>query len=191
MRKLVAAVSLALCSSGALAADFGIGVSARSDDGMLYVPIDISKSFRLEPSVRYASSEQDDNYRSRAETKELEIGVGVFGLKQITEAARLYYGARLGYLDRQDDSSYMGNSATTTQENDQDGYRAGPAIGFEYLIGKHFSVGGEASYTFVDLDGENVTRTRNHFIDFVTESRSDISQESNGTQTRLIFRYMF
>lgn len=189
MRKLVAAVSLALCASGAPAADFGLGVSVRSDDGTLYVPIDISKSFRLEPSVRYASAEQTGD-RMHAEADDLEIGVGVFGLTQITEAARLYYGARLAYVDRQEDGSSLGNTLLMTWENDQDGYRVGPAIGFEYLIGKHFSVGGEASYTFVELEGESVTTTEYNF-GLVTQSRIDTDDDSSGTQTRLIFRYMF
>ena len=54
MRKLYVAIGLALCSSSALAADFGIGVSARSDDGFLYVPIDVSKTFRIELSAAFA-----------------------------------------------------------------------------------------------------------------------------------------
>lgn len=57
MRSLYIAVGLALCSSSVLAADFGIGVSARSNDGWVYAPIDISKSFRIEPGVRYSSND--------------------------------------------------------------------------------------------------------------------------------------
>jgi hypothetical protein len=190
MRRIVAAVGLALCASGAPAADFGLGVSVRSDDGALYAPIDISKSFRLEPSVRYASSEQTNDVTSGTEIKQLEVGIGVFGLAQVTESARLYYGVRLAYLDQQIDSFYFGNSGRTTVEDGQDGYSVGPTLGFEYLIGKHFSVGGEASYAFVDLEGERVATTRSLFGQ-VFQSRNDLSDESSGTQTRLIFRYMF
>lgn len=189
MRILCTAACLALCSTGALAAEFGIGVSARSDDGTVYVPIDISKSFRLEPSVRYAST-SDEQYPSFQESDALEVGVGVFGLKQIGEAAHLYYGARLAYVDLESSSVYIGNSTTNFDDTKLDGYRIGPTLGFEYLFGKHFSVGGEASYTFVDLEGTNVDR--DNFLGNPSSWRKyDVSEETSGTQTRLIFRYMF
>jgi hypothetical protein len=191
MRKLYVAVGLVLCSGSVLAADFGVGISARSDDGFLYAPIDITKSFRIEPSVRYVSNEQTFTQSFGAdsqETKQWEIGVGVFGLKRVTEAAHIYYGARLAYVDIQsttvDESSF---GVPIYGKTDQDGYRIGPAVGFEYLFGGHFSVGGEASYTFLDVDGESTSR----FGSGLGESTLKIEQKTNGTQTRLIFRYMF
>lgn len=190
MRKFYVAIGMALCSSSALAADFGIGISARSDDGFLYVPIDVSKTFRIEPTVRYGTSELsivEDGVEDRQDTETWEIGVGLFGKKQITDAAHIYYGARFAYVDTE---------STTTQplafgdvihsESTQDGYRIGPTLGFEYLFGGHFSVGGEASYTFLDLEGESTAR-----IDDFELSAVKIEQKSNSTQTRLIFRYMF
>ena len=57
----------------------------------------------------------------------------------------------------------------------------------EYLFGGHFSVGGEASYSFVDLEGESRARIGSGG----SESTVKIEQKTNGTQTRLIFRYMF
>jgi hypothetical protein len=184
-------VGLALCSGSALAADFGVGISARSDDGFLYVPVDITPSFRIEPSVRYVSNEQTYTQSSGAdsqETKQWEFGVGVFGLKKVAETAHIYYGARLAYVDIQsttvDDSSF---GLPVYGKTDQDGYRIGPTVGFEYLFGGHFSVGGEASYTFLDVDGESTSRIGNG----ISQSTLKIEQKTNGTQTRLIFRYMF
>jgi opacity protein-like surface antigen len=171
MRSLYVAVGLALCSSPVLAADFGIGVSVRSDDGWVYVPIDISKNFRLEPSVRYSSRETSSPSVAPAyaslEVDSLELGIGVFGLQQVEEAAHLYYGGRVAYVD-------TSITQTFRDESSQDGYRIGPTVGFEYLFGGHFSVGGEASYMFVELDGDD-----------------NSEQSSSGTETRLIFRYMF
>jgi hypothetical protein len=184
------AVGLTLAASSVLAADFGIGISARSDDGFLYVPIDFSKSFRVEPSVRYASSESTITQSGLDDTQEteiLELGIGLFGLRQITEAAHLYYGGRVAYVDTQGTSLSPGPiGGIISSESEQDGYRIGPAIGFEYLFGGHFSVGGEASYTFVDLEGESRSRYGSSF-----PSTVDIEQKTHGTQTRLIFRYMF
>lgn len=177
MRSLYVAVGVALCSGPVLAADFGIGVSARSDDGWVYVPIDISKNFRLEPSVRYYSSDSttaQGTNETVLESDALEIGIGVFGLKQIEEAAHLYYGARLAYVDRSTESRSVSSGITFRDELELDGYRIGPTIGFEYLFAGHFSVGGEASYTFVELEAD-----------------LGREQSSSGTETRLIFRYMF
>jgi hypothetical protein len=112
----------------------------------------------------------------------------VFGLKQVTEAAHIYFGARVAYVDVQsssvDESSF---GLPIYSETDQDGYRIGPAVGFEYLFGQHFSVGGEASYTFLDIEGESSSRIGNG----LSQSTLKIEQKTNGTQTRLIVRYMF
>ena len=191
MRSLYVAVGLALCSANVLAADFGIGVSARSDDGFLYVPIDVSKSFRIEPSVRYGTTElsfTEDGDVDSQETETWEVGVGLFGLKQVTEAAHIYFGARVAYVDTESTSTQplppFGD--VIRSESKQDGYRIGPTLGFEYIFGGHFSVGGEASYTYLKVEGESSAR-----IDDFELSTLETEQESNGTQTRLIFRYMF
>lgn len=191
MRKLYVAVALVACSGSAVAADFGVGISARSDDGFVYVPIDITKSFRIEPSIRYLSSEQTFTQSSGQDTQETdqwELGVGVFGLKQVTDAAHIYYGARLAYVDVQSTTVDQGSFGLTLySESDQDGYRIGPTVGFEYIFGGHFSVGGEASYTFLDVEGESTARIGNN----LSQSTLKTEQKTNGTQTRLIFRYMF
>jgi hypothetical protein len=189
MRKLYVAVGLALLSANALAADFGLGISARSDDGFLYVPINVSESFRIEPNVRYGSSEYefDDGLRDSQDTETWELGVGVFGIKKITDAAHIYYGARVAYIDTEStttQSSSFGDDIRS--ESTQDGYRIGPTVGFEYLFGGHFSIGGEASYTFVDLEGESTSRVGNFAV-----LSTDTEQSGQSTQTRLIFRYMF
>jgi len=194
MRKLYVAVGLALCSTGVLAADFGLGVSAKTDDGIVYLPIDLSKSFRIEPSVRYASSEftSDDNDDTvqTSESEALEAGIGVFGLKQVTDAARIYFGARAAYIDSKDTVTNVytdsrGVSSRTVSVTDQDGYRIGPAVGFEYLFGQHFSVGGEASYSFYKLEGDR------KYKGFITNSTEDFERKADGSETRLVFRYMF
>lgn len=190
MRKLYVAVCLALGSSSVLAADFGVGISARSDDGYLYVPIDISKTFRLEPFARYGTSKlsfTEDGLENTQDTETLELGVGLFGKTQVADAAHIYYGARLAYVDTEStivQPSIFGD--VIRSESAQDGYRIGPTLGFEYLFGGHFSVGGEVSYTFLDIEGESRAS-----IDGFELSRVETEQTSNGTQTRLILRYMF
>ncbi len=190
MRNFCVALGLALAASQASAADFGIGVSVRSDDGWLYLPVDLSKSFRIEPTVRYSSTESTINESSsdaRQDSDILELGVGVFGLKRVTDAAHIYYGGRLSYVDMKSNSTDVTSFGTVVRsETTQDGYRIGPTLGFEYLFGGRFSVGGEASYTFLELEGEAKSRFGN-----VSTSTVNFDQSSQGTQTRLIFRYMF
>jgi hypothetical protein len=191
MRNLYVAVGLALCSSSVLAADFGLGISARSDDGIVYAPIDISKSFRIEPSVRYASTErsmQDSDISESLEAETLEVGVGVFGRKQVTDAAHIYFGARLAYVDLESTSNSVMSFSRQRTETKEDGYRIGPTVGFEYLFGQHFSVGGEASYTYLDVEGKTTSE-----YTIITTRRDTLNseQKTHGTQTRLIFRYMF
>jgi opacity protein-like surface antigen len=189
MRSLLVVAGLALGSSSALAADFGIGISARSDDGFLYAPLDISKTFRLEPFLRYATSELsfvEDGLEDTQDTETMEIGVGVFAKKQITDAAHIYFGARLTYVDTESTVIQPGLFDDIRSQSTQDGTRIGPTLGFEYIFGGHFSVGGEASYTFLDIEGES----RAQIGDFEL-STLETKQKSQGTQTRLIFRYMF
>lgn len=197
-RTLCTAVCLALCSTGALAAEYGIGVSAKSDDGLIYLPIDFNKTWRIEPSVRYATTEvsqitrsEDDSYELDTDT--LEVGIGAFRLVKIAESAQIYFGLRAAYVDLQSTtvdtiSFFPGFTTTIRNETSQDGYRIGPAIGFEYLFGEHFSIGGEASYTFLDIEGA-ATTTRSDSTTALP--RVDIEQQSSGTSTRLIIRYRF
>lgn len=198
MRTLCAALCLALCSTGAVAADYGIGVSARSNDGWIYVPIDVSPSFRIEPSVRYMSNETSQTNTSsdgdsfKEDVDNLEFGVGLFRLAKIADSARIYYGLRASYVTLDGTRTYTntyfpGYTVVTRSETSQDGYRIGPAIGFEYQFGEHFSVGGEANYTFVDVDGDLKSTTSGS----TTVIRGNIEQKSSGTDTQLIFRYRF
>src|SRR5690606_28485378 len=129
MRSLYVAVGLALCSGSVLAADFGVGVTARSDDGILYAPINVSKSFRIEPSIRYFSSDLDlseDGDIVTQDSDTVEFGIGVFGLKQVTDAAHIYYGARLAYVDTESMTVQPAFGGEIRTESSQDGYRVGP-----------------------------------------------------------------
>jgi hypothetical protein len=58
-----------------------------------------------------------------------------------------------------------------------------PTLGFEYMIGAHFSIGGEAEWYYLDLEGEN--------SDIYYGSTYQFEQKSHGTDTHLIVRYRF
>jgi hypothetical protein len=180
----------ALFATSVAAAEFGVGLSAKSDDGLIYVPIDVSSKFRVEPQVRFATSDSDSEIQLfpgtivdfHSETDALEFGVGLFGMAVPKEAVRLYYGARASYIDADLDLTLSDEGFVVDRESQTvEGYRIAPTFGFEYRFNEHFTLGGEVAYFFENLDAE-----------FVSD---DISQnaerEQTGTESFLILRYFF
>jgi hypothetical protein len=181
--KKAALAALAVLSTGSsqvLAAEFGIGVSVQSDDSIIYAPIDVNKNFRIEPSIRYLKNESDVGLGVELESESLELAVGLFGLTEVSESIRVYYGGRLAYIDQESDQAIFsgilpgipGNTFVTSV--DSDGYRISPTLGFEYMINERFSIGGEAEYFFQDIDRDGSG-----------------DSETSGTDTRLIVRFRF
>ena len=184
MNRTIVVLLAAMFVGRAGAADYGIGISAKSDNSLLYFPIDLSSKLRIEPHLRYLSSEstQESDFGGepvmfRSESDALEIGVGVFGLAVPKESVRLYYGMRAGYFDGDSRSS----SATVQNEQSYYGYRIVPTIGFEYQFNRHFTLGGEVGYAYED----HHIVTRGGSID------SETDFDRGGTDTFLILRYFF
>jgi hypothetical protein len=174
----VALVVLSFGSAAALAADFGIGVSIQSDDSIIYVPIDVNKQFRLEPSLRYLKDEQSFG-ATEIEQESIELGLGLFGLAPIGESIRVYYGGRLAYVKNDfEQTNLIGGGVIFLSAGDSDGYRISPTLGFEYLINERLSIGAEAEYFFQDLEGDS-------------SNPVDADSETSGTDTRLIVRFKF
>lgn len=200
MRAIASGLVLSLCSFGCLAAEVGIGVSAKSDDAWIYVPIDFESKYRLEPSLRYAkdkfslsqpASQTSSGSTTNQEVESFELGLGGFRIVGVGDNAQLSFGVRIAYVDSKSEVSSIttfpfGAIFESSSEVSQEGFRIAPSIGFEYLIGEHFSIGGEASYSFLDVDGDGSSRSNSG-----TVTRVETSQESSGTQTQLILRYMF
>lgn len=197
MKRALPLVFLAAGSSHALAADFGVGVSVQSNDAWIYAPIEITPGFRIEPSIRFVSSEAGSQTQSssfglpitttvKLDADQRELAVGLFGKTSIGESVRLYYGARATYIDNETKLRIATRFGTSEdleeQESSMDGYRISPTLGFEYLINEHFSLGGEAEWFYQDLDAD-ISRTD---LPSGTETL-----KSNGTATRLIVRFTF
>jgi hypothetical protein len=204
------AACVGLFATASNAADYGVGVSAKSDDAWIYAPIDLSDHMRLEPSIRQSSTKLSSSSTSgstyttyidegRTESKAIEVGLGFFWLTPVADSVQLYYGVRAAYVDNEIEtfakdtatsgSLFPNTTVTTTrQKTTLDGYRVGAALGFEYLFAKHFSIGGEASYQYLDVDGDTKSET-----DPATRAatKSSSSQTSSGTMTQLILRYRF
>ncbi len=182
MKKICFSVLLVIVFSvNVSATDFGIGVSVKSYDSAIYIPITISPAFRIEASVRYSESEDKrDDYKY--ERSSYEFGIGAFGTSKPRDFIVLYYGARLAYINGEYENSnnyyYLGSPG---RDEEFDGYRISPILGFEYFIIKNFSIGGEVELYFLKTEGEIVD-------DGV---KVDIEENANGTYTRAILRYYF
>jgi len=177
---VAALVALSMGSSQILAEECGIGLSVQSDDSIIYAPIDFNKKFRVEPSIRYLKNETDTGVGVDIESETLELAVGLFGLSEVSESIRIYYGGRLAYIDQETDQAIFSPLFPAVGGNivvgraDADGFRISPTLGFEYMINDRFSIGGEAEYFFQDIDREGGGDT-----------------ETSGTDTRLIVRFRF
>lgn len=164
MKKLFVAIALAALSPQVVAADFGLGVSVQSADAWIYVPIDITPRFRLEPSLRFIDTDADSTEESfirgpisvHSEGRSYEVALGAFGILALGESVRTYYGARLAYLENESELRVLLSDGTVLLDNDAngDGYRISPTLGFEYLVSDRLSIGAEAEWFYEDVDME-------------------------------------
>jgi hypothetical protein len=184
LKRILASFVALLASGTCVAAEYGVGISAKSDNGLIYIPVELTPTFRIEPYIRHSSSDSkqtidfgatETTFRSNFE--QLEGGLGMFGLAVPKESVRLYFGGRASYFDSDTRSS---TSALQFKQSVY-GYRIIPTMGFEYLFNGHFTLGGEVGYYFEhrNVDERSVSSHR--------ESESD----QNGTESFLILRYFF
>lgn len=211
MRNVVAVSVMVLCAPGAFAADVGLGIGAQSNQASIFLPIDWASGYRVEPGIRFSktvSTTEEPFTASRSgssfrqESQSFEIGMGAFRLFGLTESGKISVGLRLSWVDSKSDiksesTSTTGPFSAYRSETSSDGYRIAPTIGLEYLLGDHFSIGGEVSYFFLDLDGSGSTQQTAIFsggpigIPVDLSSNTSIQQRSNGTDSQLILRYKF
>jgi len=176
------------CIGNAASAEYGVGISAKSDNGLVYVPIDVSPRFRVEPYIRY-STDGTTSFEtsppqvtlSGQETETLEAGVGIFGLALPHESLRIYYGARAGYLNIHTSFDLHFGSETRHESDTSVGYHVAPTFGFEYLFNSHFTLGGEAAYFYDHFESD----------EFFGSTSSSVESEGTGTEAFLILRYYF
>ncbi len=142
MKKKQLALAIALLTTAGIASaegtKVGLGVSVKSDDTKIYLPIDVSESIRIEPAIQYTHINPD----SGSNLDVIEFSVGVFGLAPVSNNVGLYYGARIGYLDI--DASF-----------EADGYSLAPTIGLEYWVNERFSISAEAEWSYSSIDGDD------------------------------------
>ena len=115
------------------------------------IPIIINSNFKIEPTIGFYSrtfkykSANDDEERNE---NSFQIGIGIFSIKKY-DNLMIYYGGHLGvillYKDEKDDN-------VTYIDEEGFGYFVSPAIGGEYFISDHFSVGGEIQFKYYIIE---------------------------------------
>lgn len=125
-------------------ADIGIGTSLSDYDKTIYIPINISESIRIEPSLRYAKIEYEYNFDNTSDIynrEEYEIGLGVFKKNQVSEKVNALVGLRMAY-----------QKYTFSGSEDSTGYSFAPTLGFEYYFHEKVSIGTEIALRYDNTD---------------------------------------
>lgn len=176
---------LFLLTSNVFAAKYGIGMSARSGETDIYLPIDITSQVRLEPSIQYSRSEQnystDTAISSENSQKTYMLSLGMFYQFRAHDSVTIYSGLRAGYFKTTSKSKTSGDFISDSSF-EGDGYSIVPTLGVEYWFAQSFSITGEAGYAFSEADYEDSGAT-------IGTYKSDI--ETQATVTRLVLRYFF
>ena len=180
MSRFAGALVVGLMATTPVLADVGLGLSVRSNDTAIYVPIGINEKFFVEPYVRQLHQTIDlKTVAVSAKSDTLMLGIGGFYVKPLADSFHLYFGGRIAYLKQEADSvvitGFFPQTATKSTTR-VDGFRVSPTLGIEYAFNDHLSIAGEAEYFFQDTDA----------------NRDDTpDQSANGTDTRLLIRFRF
>ncbi len=185
-------------------ARFGIGVDFSGiknfffgSGSAIYLPVNLSAKFRLEPLVSIMQSkikEKRENatsgYSATLEENGLmyvDVGAGLFLMSKINKL-RLYYGTRLGYLrissNSEDKKMPESGSWVTTnkREETQNGFYIGPSIGGEYSLTANLTLGAEAQTVYSALDGKRESKLIGN---------SDVTRSSITTRGLAFIRFYF
>ena len=188
--RLAVLVICALLAASARA-DVGIGVSAKSDNATIYIPITVGR-FMIEPFVR--ATDRDDETisappstsRSLSEVQASEIGVGVFRTVPLVDRVNMYFGARLASLDEESMTTSTSGIVVQSQTANAEGESIGAALGFQYSIMERLTIGAEIRLERTETEAE---------INFVPAAGMTLTASSEGTSydTRadLVLRFFF
>ncbi len=185
-------------------ARFGIGVDFSGiknyffgSGSSVYLPINLSSRFRVEPLIAVVFSDREekreittDGYAGTLDENSqmyLDVGVGLFLMSEMNKL-RLYYGTRQGYLrisslDEEKKTRERDSWETTGKRKEtQNGFYIGPTVGGEYSLSAKLTLGAEAHVAYSFLDG----KLENKLI-----GNSDVTQSSITTRGLAFIRFYF
>lgn len=157
---------------------------------VIHVPI-IRGGLKLEPELGYlrasSSVKVEDMGEVSTNTSSLRIGCGVFLYKPVNKVS-FYYGGRIGIVkmssSEEEDYESPLYGEDTESKTSQTNFYIGPAVGAEYWIGEHFSVGGEAQLLYTEYGEPKIE-------DGEEEDEVDIFQSLMMTKYMFVLRWYF
>ena len=175
-------LGFALMSSVTLAqTQSGIGVSVQDSGSKIYVPINVTEEFRIEPTFSYAKQSRDREDYSEFDFKIYELGIGLFGVKAIAPEFNFLYGLNIGFLRGSSENKYDGSE--NKYESEMKGVSLSHIVGFEYYFVENISIGSEVALVYSKLDETD----SNSFDD----EDDKTSQKTITTDTSLNIRFYF
>jgi hypothetical protein len=151
--------------------------TANSSAIVFYVPINVTKEFRLEPSIGLFSMSSSstetstipssgDPSTNSIDASVITIGVRGTFISHLSNSLLFYFGPRLelGIVSSTNEYTYISNypltnttagDKTTTKETD---ITFGGVVGTEYFPIHKFSFGGEISLNYVTFGNPDITR---------------------------------
>jgi hypothetical protein len=190
---------------------FGVGVSLNpsalvvsEDAGNLFLPvgftnitlpITISENFRIEPEFGILTTNSYDEASglptvSRDNTTSAtRFGTGIFYRMPIAESFAAYAGPRVGLQLINNTVEAVDQGETSTRTRSQTNIHFGGAVGGEYMLSQHFSLGAEAQLNYVSM-GEITTTYEPEPIAPPTEG-GESSQSLFATNALIFARFYF
>lgn len=167
---------------------FGIGINFKPDvfEGYYYYEspsqflftLNIQDKLRIEPEFGFSSTSQLRDSGSEDNISSNNIGIGIYGLKNINQIL-ITYGIKYNRF------SNITDRENINYRHEHKAYGIGPSFGVEYLLGKHFSVGTEFNVIYMNRKEKNDYDTRDNIVD----DESEYKQWS--TIAGLQFRFYF
>lgn len=164
---------------------FGFGINFQQGTGLYPTPgqfifsLNVEDKFRVEPKFGFSSSSfsEDDEERSWN-----VVGIGVYGLKYISQILFTYGMEYNHFSDLSEEDSYGDYIKSEGKANG-----IGPSLGLEYLIGKHFSFG--VGFSIIYLKEKKLIYRDYSRYSIVTNEENEYKEWA--TKAGLQFRFYF
>jgi hypothetical protein len=170
MKRVLTLAALALLPAIANA-DVGVGASLRDSDAAIYLPIEASENWRIEPFFAWSDEDLSGPGNQDLSQESQVLGAGLFRKLAIHDRTQVYLGARLAY------TRFEATDGTSPNDLEGEGYFFEPTLGVEYRIIELVAVSLEG-YVYVH-------RTDEEF------AGDDYTRDTVGTANRLLVRVYF
>jgi hypothetical protein len=123
-----------------------IGAKRRARGPTIFVPINMSSRFRIEPEIGIGWASATNTSGRTDSTSVVHSGSGAFGLAS-KDRFTAYYGARIAYIRFGQSSTFSTGTNSFTYPS-ANGFFVAPAIGGEYFLSDRLSLGGEVQVRY-------------------------------------------